>query len=335
MKILIIQKKFMGDVLVTSAILPIIKKKYPNSEISFLLEEKHAQILKENPYVDHFLFFRKEGLMKTISDIKKMKFDIVIDFYSKPETGLIALLSGAKKRIGFYKKYTQFFYTSPVKRDKIVKSKNTTLAIEHRLLLLEPLGISFEEIFPKIFLSQEELSNAKQILLDNNLSTDDDLVMMSTFGSSPEKTYPIEYMAEVLEYIVEYKPNSKILCNYLPSQKDLFNELLVLLSDKTKQNIIKDFDTKNLREFAAVTSLCKCLIGNEGGATNVSKALGIPTFTIFSPHIQVSDWAWTSASEMDRFLHVLDFDTTSKGYSDFKPSFFKRSIVEFLDKTLK
>lgn len=334
MKILIIQKKFMGDVLVTSTILPLLKKKYPKSEISFLLEEKHAQILIGNPFIDHFLFFSKDGPSKTLSELNQYKFDLVIDLYSKIETAIITYFSGAKTRIGFFKKYTQFFYNHAVKRSTKVKSKNTTLGIEHRLQMLEPLGIPFQEIFPKVYIQEDELKRAHQILSENTLSSTDNLIMISTFGSSDEKTYPIEYMAELLEYIAHDKPDAKILCNYLPSQKELFETLYSKLSDGAKSSIIKKFDTKNLREFAAVTSLCKCLIGNEGGATNVSKALDVPTFTIFSPHIRKSDWAWTSKPEIDQFLHVTDFIPDSKSYSDFKPSFLKNDLEEFLDHTI-
>ncbi|MCY0970366.1 glycosyltransferase family 9 protein [Chryseobacterium wangxinyae] len=333
MKILIIQKKFMGDVLVTSSILPLLKKKYPKSEISFLLEEKHAQILLGNPYIDHFIYF-SSGPNKTLSDLKDYKFDLVIDLYSKIETAIISFFSGAKTRIGFFKKYTQFFYNHPVKRSIKVKSKNTTLGIEHRLQMLEPLGIPFQEVFPKVYIQEEELAKAIQILNKNGLSPNDNLVMISTFGSSDEKTYPVEYMVELLEYIAADKPSVKILCNFLPSQKELFESLYSKLSSETKNLVVKSFDTKNLREFAAVISLCKCLIGNEGGATNVSKSLDIPTFTIFSPHIRKSDWAWTSRPEVDKFLHVTDFIKDSKSYKDFKPSFLKADLQEFLDQTI-
>lgn len=334
MKILIIQKKFMGDVLVTSTILPLLKKKYPQSEISFLLDEKHSQILIGNPYIDHVIFFHKDGMIKTLFEVKSKDFDLVIDLYSKVETGIITLFSGAKTRIGFFKKYTQLFYNQAVKREMQVKSVNTTLGIEHRLQMLEPLNIPFEETFPKVYLLQEELNNAKRILSENKLSSNDNLIMISTFGSSDEKTYPIEYMAELLNGIAHYKPDAKILCNYMPSQKELFLQLYDSLSEEAQKAIVKTFDTKNLREFAAVTSLCKCMIGNEGGATNVSKALDIPTFTIFSPHIKKSDWAWSSNPEMDKFLHVTDHVPNSTNYSDFKPSFLKSDLKEFLDKTI-
>ncbi|WP_294284878.1 glycosyltransferase family 9 protein [uncultured Chryseobacterium sp.] len=323
----------MGDVLVTSTILPLLKDKYPEAEISFLLEEKHARILIGNPYIHQVIFF-KDSLKDTLAEIKAQKFDMVIDLYSKLETAAITFFSGAGTRIGFFKKYTRFFYNHPVKRDNQVKSKNTTLGIEHRLLLLEPLGIPFQETFPKVYLTDEEVRNAHEVLAKYGLSENNHLIMISTFGSSEEKTYPIEYMAELLNDIAACKPDAKILCNYLPSQKQLFEELLTLVSDKTKEAIVQDFDTKDLREFAAVTSLCSCLIGNEGGATNVSKALGIPTFTIFSPHIQLSDWAWSSRPDVDRFMHVADFVKDPAGYQDFKPSLFKDELEKFLEKTL-
>ncbi len=323
----------MGDVLVTSTILPLLKNKFSDSEISFLAEEKHTQILVGNPYINHFIFF-KDSFLKTLSEVKKQKFDIIIDLYSKIETGALTLLSGAKTRIGFFKNYTQFFYNFPVKRTTKLKSKNTTFGIEHRLQMLEPLGIGFQETFPKIYLSEEEIENAHRILSENGLAIDDNLIMLSTFGSSKEKTYPTEYMAEVIKFIFQCKPNSKLLCNYMPFQEDLFEELYNQLSEDVKKLVIKNFHTKSLREFAAVTSLCKCLIGNEGGATNVSKSLKIPTLTIFSPQIKLEDWAWTSNSKMDRFLHVKDFVPNSESYSDFTPNYIEKGLKEFLDKTI-
>lgn len=325
----------MGDILVSSTIFPLLKNKFPDAEISFLLEEKHQQILYGNPYVDHFLYWDDQNFMKMMMKIKHHHFDIVIDLYSKIDTGLLSLFSGAEKRIGFFKKYTRFFYTHPVKRRDKALSENTTLGIEHRLQLLEPLGIEFEEVFPKTYITEEEVEAAKNILAQNGLKSDDRLIMISTFGSTNEKTYPSEYMVKILDKIVESKSDSKILCNYLPFQKELFLQILNKVSPITRKAIAENFDTKNLREFAAVTSLCKCLIGNEGGATNLSKSLNVPTFTIFAPHIERKGWAWTTNPKMDRFLHLHDFIPESTDYSDFKPELFSDQLKEFLNQALK
>lgn len=320
----------MGDILVTSTILPLLKEKYPDAKISFLLDEKYQQILIGNPYLDDVIFWKGNDFTKMISTIRKEKFDIVIDVYSTIDTGFLTQISGAKKRIGFFKKYTQICYNMPVERRQEALSEKTTLGIEHRLQLLEPLGIDHTEVFPKIYLSDDEIEDAEQILTKSGLTKSDQLIMISTFGSSPDKTYPLDYMANILDHIVDYQPDSKLLCNYLSHQKDQFTEIYSLVSEKTQRAIVKDFETSDLRQFAAVTSLCTCLIGNEGGATNISKALQIPTFSIFAPHIDLKGWAWTSNSNLDRFLHLNDFVENSSSYEDFKPEFLHNTLKEFL-----
>ncbi|MFC0345043.1 glycosyltransferase family 9 protein [Epilithonimonas hispanica] len=337
MKILVIQRKHMGDVLVSSTILHQLKKKYPDSEIDFLVDNKHQQILFGNPLVKNIILWNEENIRKMILmtwKIRRNKYDIILDSSSKVNSGIITFFSNAKKRIGFFKKYTQVFYNAPVKRKKETTSKNTTLSIEHRLQLLEPLDISFQEVFPKTYILDEELSSAKHILSKNGLSTNDNLIMISTFGSKEEKTYPIEYIAKILDYIVNFQKEAKLLCNYLPHQQALFSRVYDLVLPETRNAIVVDFDTRNLREFAAVTSLCKCLIGNEGGATNLSKSLGIPTFSIFAPHVSISDWGWTSQPDRDMFLHLSDFVPNSSNYEDFKPEFLEKHINTFLEKNI-
>ncbi|WP_051878862.1 glycosyltransferase family 9 protein [Chryseobacterium sp. FH1] len=331
MKILIIQKKHLGDILVSTVIFPLLQKQYPDAEITFLLNEKHHQILIGNPFVNHVIFWDKDKLLSLFLNVRKQKYDIVIDLYAKVDSGFLMFFSCAGKRITYFKKYTQLFCNFPIERSKIVRCKNTTLSIEHRLQTLEPLKITFEETFPKLYVLPEELQNSHQILSNLGLSTDNKLIMISTFGSKEVKTYPLKYMAKILDYISDLQENIKLLCNYLPFQKELFLQLYEMVSVKTKEAIVKNFDTQNLREFIAITSVCDCLIGNEGGATNISKSLDIPTFTIFAPGVNLTDWAWTDKPKLDKFLHVNDFVENSTDYLDFKPDFMKKSLEGFLN----
>jgi heptosyltransferase-2 len=59
-----------------------------------------------------------------------------------------------------------------------------------------------------------------------------------------------------------------------------------LCKPATQKNVFFEVFGKSLREFMAITSHCDALIGNEGGAVNMAKALDIPTFSIFSPQIK-------------------------------------------------
>lgn len=316
----------MGDVLVASSLFTLLRKKFPDAELHFMIDKKHQDILKNNPEIDQLVLF-EDSFSANLKFIKNQRYDAIVDVYSKIGTALLSKLSGVKKTSGYRKSYLSFLYTHPVSRKKEPISKETALAIEHRQQVLEPLGITFSKVFPKIYLSEEEKSNAKLLLQKFGVDFSKPIAMISTFGSTPEKTYP--FMKDVLEDIAQFS-NVQILCNYLPSQKEDFKTLFESLNTETKSKIVLDFDTKNLREFIAVTSFCKVLVGNEGGATNVSKALGIPTFGIFAPYVDKKTWAWAEDGVKNTSIHVHDYIASSELYADLKPELFKEKLHQWL-----
>ena len=320
----------MGDVLVTSSLFPLLRKKYPQAELHYLILKNNAQILENNPFIDQFVFYEK-GLTQNIHKIKGNQYDIIVDVYSKIGTALITFLSGAQQTTGYFKNYLQFFYKNPMKRKAKAISSKTALALEHRLQLLEPLGIPFEEVTPKVYVSGIEKENAKNLLLKFGVDFSKKTVMISTFGSSTEKTYP--YMKEVIDQVA-LQDNIQILCNYLPSQKEAFQSLFNQLEETTQSKIIKDFDTKNLREYIAVVSYCDALIGNEGGSTNISKALEVPTFGIFAPFIDKKTWSWAEDGVKYTSVHVQDFIPNSTEYGDLKIDWYKDQLNQFLKNNL-
>ena len=320
----------MGDVLVTSSLFPILREKYPHAQLHYLIAKNNAQILENNPNIDNLVYY-EDGFWKNLSNIKKGKYDIIIDVYSKIGTALMSFLSGAKKTTGYYKTYLSPFYTDPVKRKLQPISTETALALEHRLQLLEPLGISYKKVKPELFVTFDEKNYVENKLKNYGVDFTKKLVMISTFGSSVEKSYP--YMKEVLEQIAETH-EIQILCNYLPFQKEKFNDLFESLNHSTQQKIIKNFDTTNLREYIATVSFCSALIGNEGGSTNIAKALDVPTFGIFAPFVDKLTWSWAEDGCRFDSVHIHDFNKESLQYEDLKPELFKQQLQEFLNNNL-
>ena len=88
-------------------------------------------------------------------------------------------------------------------------------------------------------------------------------------------------MAEVIDTIVN-ETKSEILFNYIPNQITEAETVFKLCKLETQHHIKFNVFGKSLREFLAITYHCNALIGNEGGAINMAKALNIKTFAIFS-----------------------------------------------------
>ncbi|AXT63426.1 lipopolysaccharide heptosyltransferase family protein [Aquimarina sp. AD10] len=311
MKILVIQQKMIGDVLTSTIICEALRKEYPNATIDYLVNSSTRPVLTENPFFDKIIEFKNQYRESKIDfyhflvSIKKSKYDLVIDAYGKLESNLISLFSKAPKRVSFYKWYTQFIYTQVIHRAS-EPITNASIAIENRLRLVFPENrITSEIIKPKIFLTEDEKQIANEYLKSNHITQNKPLIMISVLGSSPNKTLPFKYMAKVIDEIVS-TTGANVLFNYMPNQEKDARTIYNLTNYKTQKHIHFDVFAKSLRGFIAILSHCDALIGNEGGAVNMAKALNLPTFTIFSPWIIKKDWNMFEDGIENDSIHLID-----------------------------
>jgi heptosyltransferase-2 len=342
MKILVIQKKRIGDVLTSTIILEALRAHFPDTELHYLVYENSYAVVKNNKFIDKIVILdekSRKGKLAFLSflfKIRKEKYDIVIDAYGKPNSVILAWFSGAKKTISFEKSYSKLLLTNVVNRNMSTDS-NASKALEHRMALLKPLGINFKLLAPKLFLSEEEINIGKQKLIEAKIDITKNLLMISALGSQDVKNYPLPYMAQVLDYIVEQK-EVQILFNYLPWQQNQAIEIYNLCNETTKKNIFIDFFQEDLREFLAILFHCQALIGNEGGAANMAKALQIPTFSIYSPGIMKASWNLFENTTTNISVHYDDYphELPNEGdlfekYSKFKPNYFYNKLHDFLN----
>ena len=347
MKILIIQQKMIGDVLTTSILFQALREEYPTAKLHYLINTHTYPVVQNNPNIDEFVFFTPEieksklKFWSLIKKVKKEQYDIVIDVYGKLSSLLITYISKAKLRIGFYKPYSLLFYTHALIR-KSQSEYNASLAIENRMLLLQPLNVSYEDYRPTIYLKPSERDQAKTYLKNQNINFNKPLFMISVLGSSLAKTYPFEYMAKFLDTIVSNKPNAQILFNYLPKQKKHAKAIFEFCKQKTQSHIFFEVYGNNLREFLAITSHCTALIGNEGGAINMAKALNIRTFTIFSPYLNKQNWFGKIENKYHVAVHLSDYVAYSENdeiiakknpeeyYLKLKPEFILPKLESFI-----
>ncbi|MGM0390174.1 MAG: glycosyltransferase family 9 protein [Bacteroidota bacterium] len=350
MKILVIQMKMIGDVLTSSILFEALRKKYPEAELHYLIYKQTQPVVENNPFIDKFILYEEKDkkpyqFIKFLNKIRKENYSIVIDVYSKIGSAFISFYSGANIRISYDKKLTRSLYTDVFSRD--IKAKTIAgPAIEKRLRLLNALGSAFpSEIKPKIYLTEKEINSARQLLDRAGLITKSPLFMISVLGSSKAKNYPQEYLAVLLDQIVE-DTQGNLIFNYIPSQKEQAKAVYDLCNSKTQKAIHLEIFGKSLREFLALTAQCDALIGNEGGAVNMAKAIGIHCFAIFSPGVKKENWSMYDDDITQVSVHLQDFipeifQNKSKKelhslnagfYTKFKPELISAKLNQFLQR---
>lgn len=336
--------KMIGDVLTSSILFEALRKEFPKAELHYLINTHTFPVVQNNPNIDRIILYNNEqSFGKLAKEVKAEKYKVVIDVLSNIKTAILTGLSGATYRISYDK-----FYTKPVSThvfSRKIKSKTIAgAAIEKRLRMLSPLSSNFPaEIKPKIFLQEEEIINARQKLEKSGIDISKNLYMIGALGSSKNKTYPLKYLAKLLDQIVE-ETNANLLFNYIPNQKPQVEKLLGFCSPATQKNIHLDIYGNSLREFLAFTYHCNALIGNEGGAVNMAKALQVSTFAIFAPPLNKENWNMYEDGKKNISVHLKDFKPEiftgkpEKGlkadwdnlYNEFTPSMIQKELGKFL-----
>src|SRR4051812_3515923 len=108
-KILLIQLRRVGDVVFTIPMIGALKRQFPDSQIDFLVEKPSDQLVRLHPGLHEALVYGSDRPLHWIREIRRRRYDWVIDFHANGRTLILALFSGAPVKAGFEGPLTRRF----------------------------------------------------------------------------------------------------------------------------------------------------------------------------------------------------------------------------------
>jgi len=288
-KILIIRLSSIGDVLLTTPTIKILRNKFPKASISFLVENKSAGIIKSNPYLDEVIVFskkemkqisRKQGklsafkyIINFIHKLKNKDFDLVIDLHSVFRSGIFSFFTFADFRIGIKKQLISLLYT-----EKIEPSPEAHVVDEY-LSTLKILDIDYQEtrkdftinIPLSTKLKVNELINTKKIEKKKKIA-----IVPST--SKEKKDWNENKFAVIADWLIEKKDVSVFLLGS-PSEK----EKCIKIKEIMKKDPIILAGETDLIELAEVIHRMDLLITGDTAPLHIAMALNIKLLGLYGP----------------------------------------------------
>src|SRR6202521_4343194 len=114
MRILIVKLGSIGDIVHTLPALAAMRRALPNAEISWVVERRAAEILRDNPLLDRLIEVDTKALRRglvsgetlraprrQLRQLRASAFDLALDFQGLIKSASIARLSGARRVFGF------------------------------------------------------------------------------------------------------------------------------------------------------------------------------------------------------------------------------------------
>lgn len=275
----------MGDILLTTPVIKILREARPQSQIDFLIEKPFFEILSGNPYLDNILLL-EEGFFNQlclIRKIRKEKYDVLFDFLGNPRTAWISFFSKAQKRIGFDFQGRRFAYNVQVKRDR-----NPKYVVDFKLDALRVLGIrcNYESESLCIAVPSNARAFAGDFFLKEGLNKEEFIVGISPTSRRQARIWRKEYFAQFADTLIQ-EYNAKIILFWGPGERAEVQKISSLMRNKSV--IIPEAGIKQL---AALIGKCNLLVSNDNGTMHIAVAMGVPTITIYGP---TQSECWNSA----------------------------------------
>jgi lipopolysaccharide heptosyltransferase I len=296
LKILIIKLGAIGDIIHTLPALAAIREHFPGAEISWVAEQRSAEILRGNELLDNLIEVDTKSLRggkvierlliegaKQVKNLRQYDFDIAIDFQGLLKSGVIAKLSGAKTRWGFARAdlrepAARVFYTDTAKIPQMTHVIRRNLALAG-----SALGISLENeriSFP-VFTSEEHKVEAAAIAGRAGGT----FAVLNPAGGWVTKLWHAEKYGRLADMMWDQFGLESIVVTG-PAETALASE--VLQASRSGKTIAAE---PSLKGFYELAKRARVYVGGDTGPTHLAIAAGTPVVGIFGP----TEW-WRNGS---------------------------------------
>jgi len=281
-RILIVRLSAIGDVVRVVPALHSLRRKYPNAQIDWAVEGKSADIVEGHPSIDRTLVFERppefigafRAFLRFCAQVRRNRYDIVLDFHGIFKTGLITGWSRAEQRYGFARPRARELSALFTNHRVQLPSQNLN-RVEENLLLCDPLSPRRGPLDATVFVPpeiQEEIDEYFESTFDGGKR----VAAMHVPVDRPEKQWPIEHFAALADLLLA-DGRFEVLLTWGPGQFHAVEEML----RRTRRNPIVAPETPRLKHYAWIVHRSDLYVGGDTGPMHVATAMGTPVVAIF------------------------------------------------------
>jgi heptosyltransferase III len=288
-KILIIQLRQLGDILLTTPVVRAIKNQMPEADVDFMTYPMGKLIVPGNPLVRKHIVAPQDGVMAAMSFARKLRqehYDVVLDFMATPRSAVMARLVPAYERIAFQTS------RAPLFTQTIPRGRSEQYIVREKFQLLKPIGISSEDVRLMLPVDERDYKLPRNFINSTPELAESKLrVILSPTHRREERKWPPERWAQLAVWL-ERSRNAKVIWIWGPGEEEEISSVMRL-----SQGVGVKSPKTTFRELAALIAESHLFIGNSNGPSHVAVAMDTPSIQLHGPTSAVS---WCPMTERHR-----------------------------------
>ncbi|GIV27946.1 MAG: ADP-heptose--LPS heptosyltransferase II [Bacteroidia bacterium] len=288
-KILVIQTAFIGDTILATSVAEELHEFFPQSEIFLLVRKGNHALFENHPFLQiltHDKTHKFSSLFNLFKNIRKEKFDVVVNLHRYTSSHLLTILSGARVKLG-YSSIFKMFYTHTIQHN----FQKGLHEIHRYHSIIQPLTHSEKIFLPKIYPPQN---------LPDNFFSEKEYICLFPGSLWPTKQLPPTKWIELIHKIPD-KFNI-FLCG---SKED--NNLCEYIKVKSQHpNVTNIAGMFSLLETASIVQKAKRVFVNDSAPLHIASALNIPVTAFFCS--TVTNFGFFPLSDDAQVIEVENLD---------------------------
>jgi ADP-heptose:LPS heptosyltransferase len=273
-RILILHQGAIGDFILSLPAVGTFRHHYPHATIEMWGYPDILRLVEKRFYADGIASIERKEIAQFYSE------DGVLD------SQLVEQLSGFDLIVVFGQEGQRTFM------DNLKKVKGNTVLwiktfppdgkhihmIDYQLSQLEEMRFAPSEKIPRLFLLDDDLFHASQMLDQIQSRENTPLIALHIGSGSKKKIWPPERFAHLTEKLVQ-EDGASIILPIGPADEEPVRDYCTLVSSEA----ITPLRNLPLLTLAAVFKRCRLYVGNDSGITHLAAAVGIPVIALFGP----------------------------------------------------
>jgi ADP-heptose:LPS heptosyltransferase len=305
--ILVIDFGQLGDVVMSLPALRAIRDRFPYAKITVAVGKPGKELLSLSGYANEVLEVDRVALRdgptlisiariaKFVAQVRRAKFDFVIDLHSYYETNILGFLSGAPHRLYSRRENRSLDFLGNFKPQP-ARERTKAHLVDRYLDTLKPLGIENPPRTPKLSTSTADDLAVEAMLKKERAHSGELLVGIFPGAGNASRLWPLENFAEVADHLIR-NDEVRVIVFAGPEERALVPQMRNVFPARTIF-----FDRLTIPQLVSAQARLTLFVSNDTGPAHIAAAVGTPVVLIMDrPDLH----SFTPAGEQNRFVGGL------------------------------
>jgi lipopolysaccharide heptosyltransferase II len=297
-RILVIRLDLIGDLVLSLTAVRALKRTYPDAEIDLLALPSSAKVALSDPALSQIIVYdpnvwrRPKALvqpknwreaMAVIRQLRVRYYDIAISVFGD-WAAILAVLSGAKRRVGFGRESYPGFMTDNISGQHW-DSRDHQHEVDYCLALAHEAGatITADDRVPQLYVDEWARIEIEELLLKEGIHPDTPLIVCHVSSNNGQsKRWPIPYWATLIERLLCANV-AQVVFSGAPDDLPLIESITRQMHKHTEHPAINLAGKTSLTQLAALLQRADLLISGDSGPMHIAAAVGTPLIAIHGP----------------------------------------------------